>query len=339
MHDLNWNNGQYGYAGLQKGWHGLGQIMNPDASMEEWARAANMDFTILSSPVQFTDDTGRLVQAENRNVLYHSGTGDVLNVVSDRYKAVQPAEVLSFFADMNMETAGTLGNGAKYWGLARVGDNFSVAGDEHAPYVLVSTSCDGTLATSATFTAIRVVCSNTLHWALHNAEGVVKTRHSKEWKADQVRAQLGIISENAEETISDFSASMNELASIQVTRMEVARFLANVIGDKKALEVAPVTSNTSVDAPMFSVARSADDVIQAGDRKLSALWDTYNTGQGQDTPAARGTLYGAVQAVTRHVDHVQGRSEDTRRASAWFGAGSNLKQRAVTLAEEYAQAA
>jgi hypothetical protein len=60
-----------------------------------------------------------------------------------------------------------------------------------------------------------------------------------------------------------------------------------------------------------------------------ALWGIYrqpNTGVGQDT------LWNAVNAVTFHVDHVRGRSNDSGVEAAYFGAGEQTKNRANALA-------
>jgi hypothetical protein len=57
---------------------------------------------------------------------------------------------------------------------------FSLKGkDVSNGYILLATACDGTLATTAQFTSIRVVCNNTLAIALkgqNNSAGVVKVR-------------------------------------------------------------------------------------------------------------------------------------------------------------------
>ena len=44
-------------------------------------------------------------------------------------------------------------------------------------------------------------------------------------------------------------------------------------------------------------------------------------------------------AATYGVDHVIGRSADTRLQSAWYGSGSTLKQDALKIAVEMAEAA
>jgi hypothetical protein len=62
-------------------------------------------------------------------------------------------------------------------------------------YILLATACDGTLATTAQFTSIRVVCNNTLAIALRGQQGnsgVVKVPHSTRFDAERVKRQLGI---------------------------------------------------------------------------------------------------------------------------------------------------
>lgn len=93
-----------------------------------------------------------------------------------------------------METAGVLRDGEKIWGLAKVNDGVEIVdGDVIKPYLLLATSYDGSLATTARFTSIRVVCNNTLQMArADNKSGVVKVRHDSTFDSDAVRRQLGI---------------------------------------------------------------------------------------------------------------------------------------------------
>jgi hypothetical protein len=78
-----------------------------------------------------------------------------------------------------LETAGF--KGGKSSGLWHVQDKYSAQGkDVSNGYILLATACDGTLATTAQFTSIRVVCNNTLAIALRNGStsaGVVKVPH------------------------------------------------------------------------------------------------------------------------------------------------------------------
>ena len=154
-------------------WHGLGHKLQPKQPIEVWAQQAGMQFDIKEAPVRFmTEEIGSLgaihSYADNK-VLYRSDTKAPLSVVSSRYQVVQPREVLEFYRDLTqisgfeLETAGVLKGGRKFWALARTGDSAVIRGDDVINgYVLLATACDGTLATTAQFTSIRVVCNNTL---------------------------------------------------------------------------------------------------------------------------------------------------------------------------------
>ncbi len=78
-------------------------------------------------------------------------------MVSARYQVVQPKQVLEFYRDLTevsgyeLETAGVLKAGRKFWALARTGKSSALKGNDVVNgYLLLATSCDGTLATTAT---------------------------------------------------------------------------------------------------------------------------------------------------------------------------------------------
>ena len=68
---------------------------------------------------------------------------------------------LTEVSGFELETAGVLKAGRKFWALAHRQGDRTQGNDRVAGYLLL-TSCDGTLATTATPTTIRVVCNNTL---------------------------------------------------------------------------------------------------------------------------------------------------------------------------------
>jgi phage/plasmid-like protein (TIGR03299 family) len=159
-------------------WHGLGNKLPPNQPIETWQRHAGMDFEINKSVVLFNADNGdnKLLNFRNymdASVLYRSDNLEPLSVVSKRYKVVQPKEILEFYRDLvsaggfELETAGVLKGGKKLWALAKTGQEVLLPGlDKVNAYLLLATSCDGSLATTAQFCSIRVVCSNTLNLAV-----------------------------------------------------------------------------------------------------------------------------------------------------------------------------
>lgn len=82
---------------------------------------------------------------------------------------MQPAEVVEFFEDLvslagfTLETAGALAGGRRIWALAKTNYEANIAGQDLLKgYLLLATSYDGTFATTASLTDVRVVCQNTL---------------------------------------------------------------------------------------------------------------------------------------------------------------------------------
>lgn len=153
------------YTG-QTPWHGLGNVLPPQQSLDIWLQAAGMDWTIEQSDVMFNvaSDALHIRPYSDSKVLYRSDTLIPLSVVSSRYNVVQPHEVLHFYQDLveaggfELETAGSLKGGRKLWALAKTGQDLKLKGNDLVKsYLLLATSCDGTLCTTAQFTSLRVV--------------------------------------------------------------------------------------------------------------------------------------------------------------------------------------
>lgn len=77
--------------------------------------------------------------------------------------------------------------------MARTGHSATIqANDVTNAYVLLATACDGTLATTAQFTAVRVICNNTLAVVIDDSRGAVKVQHSTTFDAEAFKRQLSI---------------------------------------------------------------------------------------------------------------------------------------------------
>jgi phage/plasmid-like protein (TIGR03299 family) len=123
---------QMAYVG-ETPWHGLGNQLSPHQPIEVWAQQAGMDWRIESSDVSYMakNDRGQsiILPYEEQRVLYRSDTHAPLSVVSQRFQEVQPKEILEFYRDLTeqsgfeLETAGVLKGGKKFWALARTGQS------------------------------------------------------------------------------------------------------------------------------------------------------------------------------------------------------------------------
>jgi len=305
----------------QTPWHGLGQQLQPGAPLTEWATAAGMDFTIAPSPSLFLDSEGLLRSHPNRLTLYRADNFTPLSIVSDQYKVVQPAEVLDFFSSLvdtagfRMNTAGVLFAGKKYWALAEIGESARIMGQDRIDgYLLLATACDGTLATTAMFTSVRVVCNNTLSMAVYDAESghsrrYLKIPHSRQFNPDEVKSELGL----AASSFNTFIDHANELAKRKVSDREVMEWLVRVFGKLGQDE------------------DISDELLAAQDAKtIKTCFELYKgAGMGSDLKSADGTAWGLVNSITQFADHKRKtRTADNRLDSTWFGSMANLKQRA-----------
>jgi phage/plasmid-like protein (TIGR03299 family) len=304
------------YVG-EEPWHGLGEKLPKDAPIETWLQAARLEWALMRLPVQYLVD-GRVRTMEDRFVLVRSDTHAALSVVSEDYKIVQPREVLEFYEELmvlygyTLETAGALDGGRKMWALARTGVTGQAdeeGEDKLAAYVLLATSCDKTLATTAAFTSIRVVCNNTLFFAMEDIKTErrpqVKVPHNLRFDAGQVKRELGLM----DEAWSGFTAKVRRMPSHQMKPDAAASFFRDLLLQRNA--------------------KSLSSNAQREHGTISAL---FLSAPGQDLSSAKETLWGAVNAVTYYVDHVRSGSAGDRLDSAWFGAGYALKEKAWSKA-------
>lgn len=301
------------YAG-EKPWHGLGNKLAPQQTIDSWKEQAGMNWEIRESEVRYitgSNNVGTVKSFPDNKVLYRSDTKAPLAVVSKRFKVVQPGDVLEFYRDLTadsgfeLETAGVLRHGRKFWALARTGQSILLKGRDRVDgYLLLASACDGTLATTAQFTSVRVVCNNTLRIALGDAKGAIKVPHCSHFDAATVKRQLGL-------TVSSWDGFVDRM---------------------KALVECPVDPDT-VEGLLRRVLTYQDQdgkanvVNEQALTKVRALYE--GGGRGVMLSSSRGTAWGLLNSVTEFVDHHRrARSEDHRRDAAWFGQGAQIKQRA-----------
>lgn len=324
-------------------WHGLGNQLTQNQPIEVWAQQAGMDWRIESSNVSYMAQNERgqsiIMPYEEQRVLYRSDTHAPLSVVSQRYQEVQPMEILEFYRDLTeqsgfeLETAGVLKGGKKFWALARTGQSTALKGkDVSNGYILLATACDGTLATTAQFTNIRVVCNNTLAIALRgqsSSAGVVKVPHSTKFDADKVKQQLGISVRAWDEHMYE----MKQLSQRKVTQGEAAAFF-DAVFNNTSMSAADQEENIIQFYRNMATPNPAKEKSEPNGRAMTKVMDMFNgQGRGAELSSAKDTAYGLLCSITEFADHERrAMSTDHRLDSAWFGAGAALKQRGLEQA-------
>lgn len=331
---------QIAYVG-ETPWHGLGNQLSPNQPIEVWAEQAGMNWKIESSNVSYMAQNTRgpsiIMPFEEQRVLYRSDTHAPLSIVSQRYQEVQPMEILEFYRDLTeqagfeLETAGVLKGGKKFWALARTGQSSMLKGkDVSNGYILLATACDGTLATTAQFTSIRVVCNNTLAIALKGVnanQGVVKVPHSTKFDAVKIKQKLGLSIRQWD----DHMYEMKQLTQRKVSQQEAAAYFDTVFNNSN---MSGLDAEENIVQFYRNVAEQNKAKTEPNARAMSKAMNMFNgQGRGAELSSAKDTAYGLLCSITEYADHERrSMSKDHRLDSAWFGAGSNLKQRGLEQA-------
>ena len=218
-----------------KPWHGLGKVVSEAPDSKSALQMAGLDWKVMQKNV-YTEE-GLYIAGYKLN--YRDSDFQQLGIVTDRYKVVQNEDAFRFTdellgAGVRYETAGALQQGRRTWILAKLPEQYIIAGDSITPYLLVMNSHDGTSSIKVCMTPIRVVCSNTLNLALRTTKRMWQTKHT-----ENIMDRM----DDAKETLFFAHSYMRELGKAidQLTRIKLT--------DKKAIEYMenffPVTADLS----------------------------------------------------------------------------------------------
>jgi len=315
MIDMANNRANMAYVGKTP-WHGLGEKINPDSTIEEWKIAAGLDWNIEKRPIAYgvSNADGDIVPRtiDKRFAHVRSDTQDYIGMGSDQFKILQPGDVLEFYRDLvqdsrfRIETAGSLKGGAKIWALAKCELSLTLGDDDIVnPYLLLATANDGTMSTAADFTSVRVVCNNTLSMAVgsNGQQARIRVPHSRQFDATDVKAELGLI----DDTLEHFARDADKLTQTRIDDETAIKYFVNLY------------AKTDADGKVENE-KTVNSVV-------NKLLNVYRRGPGSNLETARNTPWGLVNAVTNYVDFdTRAQSNGNRFESAQFGMNANLKK-------------
>lgn len=282
-------------------WHGLGTQVAEAPTSQAAMKAAGLDWTVQSHPI-FTD-TGKEIPGYAANV--RDQDDSVLGVVSDRYQIVQNREAFAWIDellgfDVGFETAGALNEGRRVWMMTRLGDEFKIAGDPTTVYLTFTNGHDGRHAVQAVVSPVRVVCQNTLNYAIGAAKRSWSLAHALNVhkRMDEARRTL--------ELTQGYMAKMNE----------VAEHLIDI----------PVAGGDWRDVCYNLIPESPTELPSTTARRDLLMATIYRPDQAQWV----GTAWGAINAISWVTSHTEpGRNPE--RAMTTFVDGDPLLNKAMKL--------
>jgi len=298
--------GSVAFASLRvPGWHNLGTVFQDEVTLGQMLKLAKLnEWNIHLEEVTLPQRSHKTYFAVVRTNPSNRRNKDVLGIVGERYEPLQNEDLLAWAeyltSDGRWETAGSIRYGTQVFASLSMDretviDPKGVA-DKIKNYLLVTTSHDGTWATQAAVTPIRVVCQNTLNFALAKTKQTVKVRHtSKQDEKMILAAQVLGVGHNY---IDKMEAAMTALYQTKVT-------------------------NAKFDEIVEALYPKPDEESKGAMTK----WDTKNDllhelWVGPTQAGITGTAYGALQALTEQLDwyrSARGESKDDTLAVSRSG--------------------
>ena len=303
--------------------------VNPDDSPQQWREQA-LNWEVLKAPVKFDGVNGhrediRYTQErvlDDRFVIYRNDTMDALTTdASKKYhihsidQLCEAMKLVCNHGGYRMNTIGSLRGGKEIWFMASTDDDVNIAGEKFNRNVILGTSYDQTRKSFGICSDVAVVCSNTLNYAIDNAESVFKFSHLKPYNALEVVGDLKKVEANQ----VVMQMTIEKLADTKITPTETESYFQEIA------KLLPVPQKYAKEPKAFT-----QQIVQQ-------IADSYTKAKGATLPNRVGTLHGATQAIVHFVDYKMlqtqtGESKSNRFGRAFFGDGAKLKNKAIDIA-------
>jgi phage/plasmid-like protein (TIGR03299 family) len=325
------------YAGALP-WHGLGIPVEENLTPQQMMEVAGCDWTVSKRPMAFSTaaleaeevliETGELKPIVDRYALVRDIDNQFLDIVGKTYQPTQNKDAFEFFdafvkeTKLKMHTAGSLCQGKYVWALAKnEGHQFSLGPDKDQveSYILLVSPHQFGKALIAQQTTVRVVCANTLALAL-NEKGLISYRmpHTKIFN-NEAKLAAGKILGLANESFEEFKRHVAVIADKKLVRVEAVDFFSELLGLSKEKMLA------------------ANDDGLPKSRSLNQFMDAFEgNAPGAELSGTKGTLWGAVNAVTYVMDHISVRNKELAFRDNLFGYRGDLKRKALNQALKWA---
>ena len=302
--------------------------------------AAELNWTVSKRPSYTIDtpdwsDNVGLIQAEDTYHIVRDSDNTILSHCGKNYVPFQNERVFEFFkrfteaGDMTMETAGSLRNGKEIWGLAKISDDFELAGgDKIGGYLLINQPHVAGKSMTIKLTPIRVVCNNTLTLALEQAGNHFRVPHVRDFNDQVVKT--------AEEALGLSKSKMQEFQQYATTLSKAKAKHSDVIDYVAEIYQPDMLMQYKLEEKLRSEGKAVgiQEPLAEKLNKFPALaMEGYYNSPGSNLKSAKETWWGAFNAVTYVEDHLRtSQVKGNALHSAWFGAGANRKAKALDMA-------
>jgi len=329
-HNIEERNGKFSFAengSRERAWHGLGEVVNEPMFVADALKLCRADYNVQLQPIVALSedlvkamDNGEFINAamlrdllvDGKMATMRTDLNTALGITSDAYGIVQNSDAFKFVdmlcSGMNaerdvhptIECCGVLGKGERVFVTCKMPEDIILnprTDDRIETYVVFTTSHDGTGAVRCMVTNIRVVCSNTLNWAMKHNSGRISFRHSS-----KVMSRLDLLNkENAEfayrtlglwnEYEKVFKESLEHLNNIKLAEKDLDTIIAEITLADEAKKAFLETRNIEHEA-----------IATRGRNIFLGMKEAMENGIGQDI-LERGTALWAINGITTYFQN------------------------------------
>lgn len=325
----------------EKPWHGLGVEVDPNLTPLEMQEAAKLNWTVSKRPSytldapEWSENVG-IIQAENTFHIVRDSDNRILSHCGRDYIPIQNSDIFKFFkrfteaGHMTMETAGSLKNGGEIWGLAKISEDFElVGGDLIKGYLLIDQPHIVGRSMTIKVTPVRVVCNNTMTMALRQ-DGTASFRmpHVREFGDEVIEAAEEALGLSTEQ-MTKFKEAATLLSNKKAKHSEVLDYIGEIY---QPIMIAEYRNEQRLreEGKAIGIQEPLKDKLN---KFPSLVVDAMEYSPGANLKSAKGTWWGALNAVTYVEDHLrESQNEGNALHSSWFGAAANRKGKALELA-------
>ena len=341
----------------ERAWHGLGQVYDGEICVKEALELSHADYQVEMRNVfamtpalqELLDSDVTMIQKEELSDLIVDALVDgrkatmrmdksvALGVVSEHYGIVQNRDAFDFIDTLCsggqkntpvIECAGVLGKGERVFITAKFPEQIILdnkTDDRVDMYIVFTTSHDGTGAVNCMVTPTRVVCNNTLNYAMRNNAGKISLRHTSgiNNRLDLTRKENAEFAYRTLHLYDVYKKSLEEsfahLRNIKVSEKELDDILAQVLLSENNLKIYRENGIQH------------QDISSIGRNTFLGVKQAMEVGIGQDIQE-RGTAMWALNGITTYFQNTKNyTSEEKKFDSVMNGHAAHKLQQAYDL--------
>ena len=338
-----------------RAWHRLGTVFDRPLTVKEALHYSHADYRVSQQPLAVVTpdilremETGSVMALQLNNAIIPKmmatirlDTHQPLGIVSEKYEVVQNEDAFKFIDTLVtgkltdqehtpvIETAGVLDGGKRVFVTAKFPEEIILdnKGDDRVEmYIVFTTSHDGAGAVKCMVTPIRVVCNNTLNFAMKHHTGMLSLPHSRNVmdRLDLRKRENAEFAHKSLGTYKIYKKSLEEefkhLENIMLAEKELMLILAEITYKDEDLKTFHRTNNIY-----------HGDISKSGINKLHRMRDIVEYGVGQDIGTKNSGMWLINGITTYFQNEAEFKSEETKFDSIQNGNAAKTMQQAYQL--------